>query len=53
MIPTVQFQNLSKVRIIPIFIICGVFFTTFLFGSTVELLFDNYFYLAFGYTISL
>ena len=48
-----QIQILINIgRVIPIFIIC-VFFTIFLFGSVLRLLFDDFFHIAFGYTISL
>ena len=47
-----QIQILINIgHVIPIFI-C-VFFTIFLFGSVLRLLFDDFFHIAFGYTISL
>ena len=54
MVPTMQFQILINIaRINPYHFHHSHFFTTFLFGSVLKLLFDDFFYITFGYTISL
>ena len=49
-----QFQILINIgRINPIICIICVFFITFSFGSVLKRLFDDFFHITFGYTISL